>query len=151
MLSRWEPRGKNRKKARLKAAWLHEKVKSAWLDLLHKLSSRLIRENQVIGPGESAGAKHAKEPPAGGKHRLRRLVGIPEAVGVQSEVVRSQVVIVSSVFPSSQLCSCCGHRNTGMKDLSVRQWTRPVCSETHERDVNVARNILYEGLRMLFA
>ncbi|HHY65925.1 MAG TPA: IS200/IS605 family element transposase accessory protein TnpB [Alicyclobacillus sp.] len=62
-----------------------------------------------------------------------------------------QVVIVSSVFPSSQLCSCCGHRNTGTKDLSVRQWTCPVCGETHDRDVNAARNILHEGLRILSA
>jgi putative transposase len=62
-----------------------------------------------------------------------------------------QVVIVLSVFPYSQFCSCCGQRNTGTKDLSVRQWRCPVCGETHDRDVSAARNILHEGLRVLSA
>jgi putative transposase len=60
-----------------------------------------------------------------------------------------QVSIVPTTFPSSQLCSYCRHRNTETKDLSVRQWTCAVCGETLDRDVNAARNILQEGLRIL--
>ena len=46
-----------------------------------------------------------------------------------------------------QLCFVCGYRNTDTKDLSVREWTCPVCGAKHDRDVNVAKNILAEGLQ----
>lgn len=59
------------------------------------------------------------------------------------------VVVVSPTFPSSRLCSRCGHRNVETKDLSVREWTCPVCGETHDRDINAVRNIFREDLRLL--
>ena len=60
-------------------------------------------------------------------------------------------VKVDQYYPSSQLCSECGHQNARLKNLSVRKWTCPICNAHHDRDINAAKNILAEGKRLLSA
>ena len=135
----------NRKKARLKVAKLHAKIADSRKDFLHKLSTRLINENQVIAIETLAVSNMQKN------HSLAKSI----ADASWSEFVRQleykalwygrELVGIDRRYPSSKRCSDCGHTVAKMP-LSVREWTCPECGTIHDRDVNAARNVLAAGL-----
>jgi putative transposase len=139
-------KGSNRReKAKLKVARLHAKIADARRDFLHKLSTRLINENQVIAI-ESLSVSNMQ------KNRcLSKSIGDAS----WSEFVRQleykarwygrELIGIDRWYPSSKRCSDCGYTMPKMP-LSVREWVCPECGSIHDRDINAARNVLAAGL-----
>ena len=136
---------KNRAKARLKVARLHKKIADRRRDYQHKLSTKIIRENQVVCI-ESLQVKHMVK-----NHSLAKAisdVGWSEFVRqleYKAEWYGRTLVKIDKWYPSSKRCLDCGHILDSLP-LDVRAWTCPECGVHHDRDINAAKNILAVGL-----
>lgn len=140
---------KNWNKQRIKIARIHEKIHNTRIDNLHKISHELVSENQVIVSEDLAVSSMVKN------HNLAKAIldcgwyELTRQISYKSDWNNRQYVKIGRFVPSSQTCNYCGYINAETKDLSVREWTCPVCGTVHDRDVNAAINILNEGLRIL--
>jgi putative transposase len=140
---------KNWNKQRIKIARIHEKIHNARIDNLHKISHKLISENQVIVSEDLAVSNMVEN------HNLAKAIldcgwhELTRQISYKSDWNNRQYVKIGRFTKSSQPCNVCGYINTETKDLSVREWTCPQCGTVHDRDINAAINILNEGLRLL--
>ncbi len=136
--------GANRAKARKKVARIHARIADRRRDHLHKLTTRLVRENQTIVIEDLTVRNMLKN------GRLARAISdaawreFRSLLEYKAAWCGREVITVDRWFPSSRLCSHCGTLQRSMP-LSVRTWTC-ACGATHDRDVNAARNLLAAGL-----
>ncbi len=131
-----------------KIAKLHGRIRDLRQNFLHQLSYFIVHENQVIAV-ENLKVKNMLR-----NRRLSRALS-DAAIGeflrqlkYKAEWYGRQYVEIDPWFASSKTCACCGHKLDELK-LSIRQWTCPSCNANHDRDINAARNILNEGIRLL--
>lgn len=148
-LSRKTRGGSNWNKIRIKVARLYEKIKHQRQDYLYKLSTELIRENDVICI-EDLQVKDMIQ-----NHKLARSISdvswseFTRQLQYKADWYRRRVIKVDKYFVSSQTCSCCGNKFPITKDLEIREWICPNCNSVLDRDINAAINILNEGLKQI--
>ena len=147
-LSRKQKGSNNRNKQRVKVALVHEKITNQRNDFLQKQSTMLIRENQTICI-EDLKVKNMIR-----NRRLAQHIASAswskffDMLTYKSVWYGNDIVKVPTMYPSSQTCSCCGYKNTLVKNLAVRVWECPKCHTVHNRDANASINILKKGLQM---
>ncbi|KDE72556.1 transposase IS605, partial [Fusobacterium necrophorum BFTR-2] len=137
---------KNYQKQRIKVAKIHEKIVNRRTDFLNKLSTYIIKNHDIICMEDlnTKGLLH--------NHKLAKSIAdvswasFVNKLEYKAKWYGKEIIKVDRVYPSSQICSVCGHRD-GKKTLDIREWTCPICHAHHDRDINASKNILAEGLR----
>jgi putative transposase len=143
-LARKQKGSNNRERARRKLARVHARIADRRRDMLHKLSTRLVRENQTVVIENLAVANML------GNHRLARAISdaawsqLRSMLAYKCRWYGRELVVLDRWFPSSKTCSLCRAVCEELP-LNVREW-RCRCGAVHDRDVNAARNILAAGL-----
>lgn len=138
------------KKTKQKLAKLHEKVTNKRKDFLHKVSTKLVRENQTISLENLAVCNMIKN------HNLAQSISdvswstFVTMLEYKAEWYGTNILKIGRFEPSSKTCSNCGyiHKELTLKD---REWTCVKCNTTHDRDVNAAINIRNFSLRNILS
>jgi putative transposase len=144
-LARCQRGSANRAKAKAKVARAHRKVRASRADFLHKASTNLVRDYDVIVLEDLAvrnmvrNRSLAKAISDCGWGTFRRMIEYKAAK------CGRRLIVIDRWYPSSKTCSACGHLLASLS-LSTRHWTCPSCGTRHDRDINAAKNILAAGL-----
>ena len=147
-LSRKHKGSSNRYKARLRVARVHAEIADARKDNLHKLTTRLVRENQTIAVEDLAVKNMVKN------RKLSQAISdaswgeLVRQLEYKCDWYGRTLVKLDRWFPSSRRCNPCGHVVDKLP-LNIRDWVCPSCGEHHDRDINAAKNVLAAGLAVV--
>jgi putative transposase len=147
-LSKKNKGSNSRNKQRILVSLIHEKITNKRMDFLHKLSQKIVNENQVICLENLAVKNMIKN------HKLAQAISdvswskFLDMLKYKSEWNDRQLVQIDRFYPSSKSCSECHYINDNLT-LKDREWTCPSCGTKHDRDINAAKNILIQGINLL--
>lgn len=147
-LSKKQKGSSSRNKQKQKLAITHEKITNLRKDYLHKVSTEIVKNHDIISVEDLAVKNIMKN------HKLSQamsdvsLGSFYTMLEYKCEWNDKQFVKIDRFFPSSKTCSNCGWIN-GDLTLNIREWTCPSCDEKHDRDFNASKNILKQGLKIL--
>ena len=149
-LSRKQNGSNNYNKQLKKVNHVHRHIANQRKDHLHKLSTEIANQYDIVCV-ESLNIQAMSNKGFGnGKATMDNGYGMFLQFLEYKLTDRGKILIkVGKWYPSSQICSTCHSQNHKVKDLKIRRWECPVCHTVHDRDINAAKNILYEGLRLL--
>jgi len=143
--------GSNRwNKARVKVTKLQKHISNQRNDFLHKLTTNIVKNFDVISI-EDLDVKSMRETDSNTRNKRVGDVSWSEfrrMLTYKCEWYGKTLSVIDRYFPSSQICHCCGHRDS-KKSEDIRIWSCPACNSELDRDVNAAINILNEGLRLV--
>ena len=144
-LARKQKGSNNREKARVQVAKVYAQIADARKDMLHKLTTQIIRENQTIVVEDLAVKNMVKN------HKLALAISdaswgeLIRQLAYKCEWYGRELIKIDRWFPSSKRCGNCGHIVDKLP-LNIREWKCPKCGTNHDRDINASKNILAAGL-----
>ena len=147
-LARCKRGSKNRYKIKLKIQRLWQKIRNARKHLIHDITNKLIKENDII-VCENLDVKSMYKDHNIAKSLSSNPLGeIIRVLKYKALWNNKKLIQVDRYYPSSQECSVCGFQNKELKNLSIRKYECPMCHTKHDRDFNASVNIMFEGLKI---
>ena len=151
-LNRWLSRSKvgskNRYKIIKKLQIVYKKLKNARKYLLHSISNKIVKENDIIVTEKLQINKMVQN-----KNLSKKIYDVSwyeliKQLEYKSKWNNKKFYQIDTYYPSSQICSRCGYQEKKLKDLSIRKWECESCTNINERDINASINIMFEGIKI---